>query len=143
MIALDTNLLVYAHREDSPFHAQGLQVVRSVVEDAEPWGLPWPCVHEVFSIVTHPRIYKPPSPPESALAFLASLLEAPGVRLLGEKSGYFDRLSKLITLSRVVGPKVHDARIAVLCLQHGVRELWTSDRDFAEFPNLMVRNPLS
>lgn len=142
MIAIDTNLLVYAHREDSPFHTACLGAIRPIVEGRVPWGLPWPCVHEVFSIVTHPKIYRPPSPPSKALAFLTSLLESPHVRLLGERPGYFDSLSRLIRSARIAGPRVHDARIAAICLQHGVQELWTSDRDFSAFPNLVVRNPL-
>ncbi len=142
MIALDTNLLVYAHREDSPHHAGALAVLRPVVEGLASWALPWPCVHEFLSIVTHHRIYQPPSPLPQALAFMASLLESPQIQLLGESPGYFEKLRLLALAAKLSGPRIHDARIAALCLHHGVSELWSADRDFSAFPKLKVRNPL-
>ena len=89
MIALDTNLLIYVHREERP--------TCSNVAD---------------------------------------------VRLLGESSAHLDILDRLLTTGRVTGPKVHDARIAAICIGHGVSELWTADRDFSYFPELRTRNPL-
>jgi uncharacterized protein len=62
VIALDTDLLVYAHREDAPFHATALERVSELAESGSPWAIPWPCLHEFFAIVTHPRIYAPPTP---------------------------------------------------------------------------------
>ena len=62
--------------------------------------------------------------------------------LLAETEGYFATLSGLITGAKVTGPRIHDTRIAALCLHHAVRELWTADRDFSMFPSLRVRNPL-
>jgi hypothetical protein len=53
-----------------------------------------------------------------------------------------DVLAGLLETSGVAGAKVHDARIAALCLSHGVAELWTADRDFSRFPSLTTRNPL-
>jgi len=64
------------------------------------------------------------------------------VVLLGERTGYLDRLEALAVAGRIVGPKVHDARIAGLCEQSGVSELWSADRDFSRFASLKVRNPL-
>lgn len=62
MIALDTNVLVYAHLTDSPFHESALAAVTQLAEGNAPWSIPWPCIHEFFAIVTHPRIYNPPTP---------------------------------------------------------------------------------
>jgi len=53
-----------------------------------------------------------------------------------------DQLKSLAVSSRVSGPQIHDTRIAALCLAHGVRELWTADRDFTRYPSLKIRNPL-
>ena len=142
MIALDTNLLVYAHREDSPFHDVAFECVRRCAEAATPWALPWPCLHEFFSIVTHPRIYDPPTPQAQALDQIDAWLQSPSVVLLGESSAHWSALRGLLAQARTVGPAVHDARIAALCLQHGVRELWSADRDFGRFPALKVLNPL-
>jgi predicted nucleic acid-binding protein len=69
-------------------------------------------------------------------------LEAPAVELIGEDLGYWPRLRQLLVGAKISGPRVHDARIAALCGLHGVRELWTADRDFSRFPEVVTRNPL-
>ena len=69
-------------------------------------------------------------------------LESPALVLLAETDGYWTRLRRLLQAGKVIGPKVHDARIAALCAQHGVRELWSADRDFNSFPGFLVTNPL-
>ena len=65
MIAVDSNILVYAHREDSPWHAASLQCLTGLAEGRAPWAIPWPCIHEFLAITTHPRIYAPPTPLET------------------------------------------------------------------------------
>jgi len=142
MIALDTNILVHAHRADSRFHEAALRCVRELAEGREAWGIPWPCVHEFIGVVTHPRIFQPPSPMELALDQVAAWLESPSLALLGEDAGYFERLSAIAVRAGAIGPRIHDARVAALCLLHGVSELWSADRDFGRFPELTVRNPL-
>jgi hypothetical protein len=142
VIALDTNLLVYAYREDSKFHALALGQLRPVVEGDTSWALPWPCVHEFIGVVTSGRVYKPASPLSNALAFLDSLLTSPQLHLLAESPGYFDKLRELALAAKLSGSRIHDARIAALCLHHGVSELWSADRDFSAFPQLKMRNPL-
>lgn len=142
MVALDTNLLVYAHREDSPFHEPAWQALSHLASSPGSWALPWPCVHEFLAIVTHPRIYNPPTPIPVALEAVQSWLDAPGVVLLCEGPDYLETLSQLLEKGQISGARVHDARIAALCVSHGVRELWSADRDFSRFPTLKVRNPL-
>ncbi len=142
MIALDTNLLVYAHREDSPFHAAASDCVTACAEGRASWALPWPCLHEFFAIVSHPRIYAPPTPPAKVLDQIDAWLESPSLVLLAESDRHWPALRGLLHRARLAGPAVHDARIAALCLQHGVRELWTADRDFGRFAELRTRNPL-
>jgi len=142
VIAVDTNVLVFAHRQDSPWHDKALSSLGSLAEGKEPWAIPWPCVHEFLAIVTHPRIYDPPTPLVAALEQVEAWLEAPGLVLLAEADGYWSNLRVLLTGGRVTGGRVHDARVAALCRQHGVRELWTADRDFGRFPEVHVRNPL-
>ncbi len=142
MIALDANLLVYAHREDSPWHEPAAAVVAQLAEGRASWAIPWPCLHEFLAIVTHPRIYRPPTPLAQALAQVDAWLESPSLVLLAESAQHWPALRPLLRAGRIAGPQVHDARIAALCLQHGVRELWSADRDFSRFPKLTVRNPL-
>jgi toxin-antitoxin system PIN domain toxin len=142
MIALDTNILVYAHREDSPWHVQAESQVRELAEGRAGWAIPWPCLHEFLAIVTHPRIYAPPTPLALALDQVDAWLESPSLMVLAESGRYWPELRQALTAGQVSGPQVHDARVAALCRLHGVRELWTADRDFSRFPGLKVKNPL-
>jgi toxin-antitoxin system PIN domain toxin len=143
LIAVDTNILVYAHRRDSEWHAPAERVVRPLAEGAAPWAIPWPCLHEFLAIVTHPSIYDPPTPLGRALDQVDAWLEAPSLVLLAEHEGYWARMRELLVSARVSGARVHDARVAALCLVHGVHELWTADRDFGRFAELVARNPLT
>lgn len=142
MIAVDTNVLIYAHRRDSPFHEPAAAAVRGLAESPAAWAIPWPCVHEFYSIATHARIYDPPSQPAEAIAQIEAWLGSPSLVLLHEGATYWSTLRAMLASGKVRGPMVHDARIAALCRTNGVRELWTSDRDFSRFPELVVRNPL-
>lgn len=142
MIAVDTQLLVFAHREDSPFHAAAITALTGLAEGSPGWAIPWPVVHEFLAIVTHPRLYRPPSTPEQAFAFLETLLASPALRLLGEGPAHLSTLRRLCQDGRITGPVVHDARIAALCLDHKVKELWSADRDFSRCKGLKTRNPL-
>lgn len=142
MIAVDTNILVYAHREDSPFHEAAFQRVAELAEGPATWAIPWPCLHEFLAIVTHPRIYARPTPLARALDQVDAWLESPTLALLTESATHWPTLRALLTGGRVAGAQVHDARVAALCRQHGVRELWSADRDFSRFAGLAVVNPL-
>ena len=142
VIAVDTNLLVYAHREDSPHHGRALACVTRLAEGTGRWAIPWPCIHEFLAVVTHPRIYVPPSPLAVALAQADTWCASPTVVLLAEAEGYWEVLRALVDRARVSGPGIHDARVAALCLVHGVSEFWSADRDFGRFRDLLVRNPL-
>jgi toxin-antitoxin system PIN domain toxin len=142
VIAVDTNILVYAHREDSSWHDVARERLAELAEGRAAWAIPWPCLHEFLAIVTHPRIYNPPSPPEIAQAQVEAWLEAPRLVLLAETPGYWPELNAILKASRVAGPAVHDARIAALRRLYGVRELWTADRDFSRFQGPRAINPL-
>lgn len=107
-----------------------------------PWAIPWPCVNEFVAIATHPRLYAPPSSAAQAFEQLDAWFESPKLVLLGEGPNHLAELKRLALGAQIVGRGIHDARIAALCLQHGVRELWTFDRDFSRFPQLKTRNPL-
>ena len=142
MIAVDTNILVYAHREESPFHAAALERLTELAEGPATWAIPWPCLHEFLAIVTHSRIYAPPTPLARALDQVDAWLESPTLTLLAETTTHWPTLRALLAAGRVVGGQVHDARVAALCRDHGVRELWSADRDFGRFSGLAVVNPL-
>jgi toxin-antitoxin system PIN domain toxin len=142
VIAVDTNILVYAHRADSEWHAAAYARLRALAEGNAAWAIPWPCLHEFFAIVTHARIYAPPTPMDKALDQIDAWLESPGIVLLSESDSHWETLRDMLLAGRVAGPMVHDARIAALCKQHGVAQLWSADRDFSRFAGLRVSNPL-
>lgn len=143
MIALDTNVLVAAQRSSVPGHARASAALAGLVADGSAVGIPWPCIHEFWNVVTHPRVFVPPTTTTDAVAMIAALLDVPGVRPLAESTRHLDLMAELMGGSpAVVGPKIHDARIAAICLGHAVTELWTADRDFSYFPALRTRNPL-
>jgi hypothetical protein len=128
LIAIDTNILVHAHREDSPFHLQAAQRVIELTEGMSPSAIPWPCRHEFLS--------------KRAVDQVDAWRQSPTVTLLTETPDHWATLRRLLVDDHVNGPKVHDARIASLCEQHGVHELWSLDRDFGRLPALSVVNPL-
>jgi uncharacterized protein len=142
MVAVDTNVLVYAHRREASEHIAARALVAALAEGAEPWSIAWPCVYEFFSVVTNPRIWKQAaSSPEQAWAQLAAWLAAPAVRVLSEPAGFATVLAGFARRGRVRGPVIHDARIAAICVAHGVDKLLTRDRDFSLFPELAVEDP--
>ncbi len=142
MIAIDTNLLVYAHREDSPWHEAAHGCIEELAQGRAPWAIPWPCIHEFIAIATHPRIYDPPTPLHQVLLQVEAWLESPSLVLLAETDVYWKELRGLAGAAKVSGAQIHDARIAALCRLHGVKELWTADRDFGRYAGLKARNPL-
>ena len=142
MIAVDTNILVYAHRTDLPFHEVAKPAIAALAEGHAAWAIPWPCAHEFLSVVTNRRIFQNATPPSGALDQVDVWLESPSLVFLAESAHHWQELRSLVATGRIAGPLIHDARIAALCRQHGVRELWSADRDFSRFPGLNVVNPL-
>lgn len=140
MLAVDTNILVYAEAPFSQFHEPARDLVTRLVERSDPWAIPWPCVYEFLRVVTHPRFFIRPVPLEMALRDLNRLLKSPSLHLLSETSQHAELLDSLLRESGVTGNRVFDAHIAVLCIEHGVTELITADRDFTRFP-LKFTNP--
>jgi uncharacterized protein len=142
LIAVDTNILVYAHRRDSEWHQPAAALIKELAEGRNQWALPWPSIHEFLAIVTHQKIYAPPSTVRQAAAQVDAWLESASIVLLGEASEHWVELKAMLVKGKVQGPLVHDARIAALCLTHGMTEILTADRDFSRFPALSTRNPL-
>jgi len=142
VIAVDTNILVYAHRTDSPFHDRARSALETLAAGAREWAIPWPCAHEFFAVVTHPRIYKTPTPADTALAQLRALHALARLAFIAEADDHLQHLESVALAAKAHGGAIHDARIAAICLSHGVAELWSADRDFPRYPALAVRNPL-
>jgi uncharacterized protein len=141
MIAVDTNILVYANRRSTPdWHEPAKASLERLAAGRAAWGLPWSVVHEFVSVVT--RLSASPATLDEALEFVERLTGPESCVLLAEPAGYLETFAELARGGRVAGPLVFDARIAATCVAHGVRELWTADHDFGRFPALSTRNPL-
>ena len=144
MIAVDTNLLVYAHRRESRLHEAASSLLRGLAEGNDAWAIPWPCCYEFLSVVTNPRIWRDSATtPEQSWRQLAAWTASPSMRLIGETEDFLEILESFVRRPRVIGGVVHDARIAALCVAHGVEALLTRDRDFSLFPELKTRDPLA
>jgi toxin-antitoxin system PIN domain toxin len=141
LIAVDTNILVYSVRDESPYYRQALPLMTSFAESRDPWAIPWPCVYEFLRVVTHPKLFVPPNTLEDALERIEQLRESPSLVMLGDGPSHLRHLLKTFRESDAIGNLVHDAHIATLCLEHGVSELYTMDRDFSRFPGLRVVHP--
>ena len=140
MIAVDTNILLYADREETPQHRAALQALRRLAEGHEAWAIPIQCVGEFLRVVSHDRVFQPPTPIGEALASIESLLASPSARVLVPGGRYLRILREVIERADVRGNLVFDAQIAAVCLEQGASTLLTEDRDFTRFEGL---KPLS
>ena len=136
MQAIDTNILVFAEIRSSAHHAVARKILADLAEGAIPWAIPWPCVYEFLRVVTHPRVYHPPLPMKAALQDLLRILDSPTLILLRETANHPEVMMSVIQEAGVSGNLVHDAHIAALCIEHGISEIVTGDRDFSRFPSL-------
>lgn len=141
MRALDTNVLVHAEILTSPFHSVARDLLYHLANGHAPWAIPWPYAYEFLRVVTHPRVYHPPMSKTAAIDDLRRILGSPSLILLGETPRHAEVMASLVEASGATGNLVHDAHIAALCLEHGVSELVTGDRDFARFPQIRTVNP--
>ena len=142
MIAIDTNILVYAHRKDSTFHPSAFKKIKEIAESGLDWAIPWPCLHEFFAIATHPKIYTPPSTNEQALRQIELWMDSPTLHLIGEGAHYWPKIRSIASQNKVKGPMIHDARVAAICMESGVTLLLTADRDFSSISGIKIQNPL-
>ncbi len=144
MIAVDTNILVYAHRRESQFGEAAHALLTDLAEGDRAWSIPWPCCYEFLSVVTNRRIWKDqPTTPEQAWLQFHAWYASPTNRMIGETQDFDQTLQRFVHRPHVVGGVVHDARIAAICIAHGVDVLLTRDRDFSLFPELPTRDPLA
>ena len=141
MIAIDTNLLVYAHRAGLPKHDRAKQAIEKACAGGQGWAIPAPCVAEFWAVVTHPSCAGGPSRAEQARAFLGELTKA-GATVLDPRDGFVERLLRLAGALKVQGPRIFDLQIALVSLEGGATEIWTHDRQFVSLRGLRVKDPL-
>jgi len=140
--ALDVNILLYASDEQSPYHSRARSFLDDCAMRPEVLCLGWPTVTGYLRIATHPRVFVRPLTQESATANIDALLGLPHVRVLSEEEGFWQVYRTVADPVHARGNLVPDAHLAALLLQHGVRTLYTNDRDFRKFDFLDTRNPL-
>jgi hypothetical protein len=141
--AIDLNVLLYASDEASPRHSGARAFVERCLAEREICCLAWPTILGYLRISTHPGIFRRPLSHEKAVANVEDILQAPHVRVLAEDDGFWDVYREVTADVPTRGDLVPDAHLAALLRRHGVRTLWTVDRDFLKFRFLDVRDPFS
>ena len=136
MVALDSNVLIAAHRSEHDLHQAARRRLLEIAQGEAPWGLPVFCIPEFLRVVTHARVFTPPTTLPVALTFVDRLLESPTLRLLLPGDSFWDHMRAVTESSDARGNLVFDAQIAALCQEHGAIDLVTADRDFSRFSGL-------
>lgn len=142
MIAVDTNLLIYAHRAAVPEHRAARRALESAANSTDGWGISHASIAEFWSVVTHSAARRRPSTGAEAAAFLTALVRDGGARVWLPSAGFVERLLAPAVRRGVRGPRIVDLQIALTAIEAGARELWTHDRGFLSLPELPVRDPL-
>ncbi|MEJ2086676.1 MAG: PIN domain-containing protein, partial [Acidobacteriota bacterium] len=140
-IALDSNLLIYAHRSDTSEHEPARKAIERAANSGRGWGTPLPCLSEFGAIVTHPRAEGGPSRPEQACSFIDALVVA-GCRIWSPGEGFWTRLAELAVERDIGGPRIFDLQIGLIAADQGVREIWTHDRNFVAPSRIQTHDPL-
>ena len=139
--SVDVNVLLYASDTSSPKHVEAIRFLKQLASDPDLFCIAWPTLIAFLRIATHPRIFAEPLSPDDALGNVESLLSLPRVRLLSEGEGFLEVYREVTARFPVRGNLVPDAHLAALLRQHGVRRLYTVDRDFRKFDFLEVADP--
>lgn len=142
MIAIDTNLLVYAQRRGTPEHLRARKAIERASADPRGWGIPIPCIAEFWCVVTHPASSGGPSPAKEARGFLQALAGNGGASIWPLGTGFWERLTELASDLKISGARIFDLQIALVALEGGATELWSHDRAFVGIPGLQLRDPL-
>jgi len=143
VIAVDTNVLVYAADADSPFHAPCRQWLERQRARTGAWFTTWPVLYEFLRVTTHPRVMRRPWTVSAAWRFVAALLASPGLALLVPTQRHAEVAAEVIAeLPHLGGNLMHDAHTAILMREHGIGRICTRDTDFTRFPFLEVIDPL-
>jgi uncharacterized protein len=142
MIAIDTNILVYAYAPRFTQHVGARAAIEVLMASGKPWAIPWPCVHEFIAVVSNRKWHADAPSMAQLIEHVDAWQSAPGLRFLGIGPEHWLHLRYVLERSDVNGGAVHDARIVAVCLEAGVSEIWSADRDFSRFPGVRIHNPL-
>lgn len=141
MILPDINVLVYAYREDAPEHLAYRDWLRSVIDSDQAYGAADLVLSGFLRVVTHPRVFTPPSPIDHALRFVDLIRSQPNRVPVAPGPRHWDIFTRLCRAAGVKGNLVPDAYLAALAIESG-SEWVTTDRDYARFQGLRWRHPI-
>jgi uncharacterized protein len=141
VIALDTNILVYAHRAGCPEHQAARRAIEDAASHRDLWGIPSPCLFEFWSVVTHPSSTGGGSDPVSARRFIEALIQTAGAAILPPPPSLAPRCLQIAEQLDVRGPRIFDLQISLTALDAGVTEIWSHDAGFLGLPGLKIRDP--
>ena len=139
MIAVDTNVLVYAHRVETDLHAVAVAELVGLGEGEDLWALPVFCITEFLRVVTHRRVFNPPSTTVEAFDFIKSLVASPTCVVVRPEAAYIEYFEAVVRQADARGNLIFDAQIAALCREHGISMILTQDHDFKRFDGLQVK----
>jgi toxin-antitoxin system PIN domain toxin len=143
VLAVDTNVLVYAADQDSPHHAPCRSWLERQRARPDAWYVTWGVLYEFLRVTTHPRVMRRPWSARGAWTFVSRLLASPGLGVLVATSRHAAVAEQVLAeLPDLSGNLLHDAHTAILLREHGVKQICTRDTDFARFPFLDVIDPL-
>jgi len=143
MIAVDSNLLIYAHRSRVPEHTASRQALQRAAEHPAGWGIPLPCLAEFWTVVTHPRASGRPSTPAEAAGFLRNLTRSGQAAIWQPAPGFSTRLLQAAEQADVSGVRIFDLQIALIASEAGAQEIWTHDKNFRPLPGLSLHDPIA
>ncbi len=142
MFVVDTNILVYAADEDSPFHSRCLEALEGWRRQTSAWYLTWGILYEFLRVITHPRVFRRPWPVTDAWSFVQAVLVSPSLGILVPGERHVDVAAEVIkSLSSLSGNLLYDAQTAILMQEHGIKRIYTRDTDFHRFPFLEPIDP--
>jgi uncharacterized protein len=141
MILTDVNVLVYAHRVDAPGHPAYREWLEALINGDPAYGFSELVLSGFLRVVTHPRVFNPPSGLDSALAFAQVIRDQPNAVSISSGPRHWDIFKRLCDVAGVKGNLVPDAYLAALAIESGC-EWITTDRDYSRFPGLKWRHPL-
>ena len=144
MFVVDTNVLVYAADEDSPFHASCALQLDGWRRQPDAWCVTWGILYEFLRITTHPRVMRRPWNTKDAWRFVAALVASPGLEVLAPTDRHAAVAARVFDeIPHLAGNLVHDAHTAILMREHGIRRIVTRDTDFHRFPFLEPIDPIT
>jgi toxin-antitoxin system PIN domain toxin len=141
--SVDVNVLLYASDKSSDRHDASRRFLESCARGPELLCLSWPTLMSYLRIATHPMIFAAPLSPDEALGNVTALLSLPHVRAVSELEGFLDAYAHVVGDVAARGNLVPDAHVATILFQHGVRTLYSNDRDFRKFESLDVKDPFA